>query len=300
MKSIIEELIFRFLSSYISEHTRRAYGYDIRDFLSIFGDRNVERITTEDIATYRDRLLERLQSATVARKLAVLRQFFGFCVSLNALKLNPAQMVRSPKVSQYSTTNGLTKEQAESLLRQPDRTTVIGRRDYALLSLMLHNGLRNSEVRSIRWGDFGEERGYVILNICGKGGKEGVTKIKPVVMSAIEDYVQASGRKLDKDSPLFIGEETNSVIYWNRTGKPLSPGGIQYIVKKYSRMAGIDKRISPQSLRHTCVTLCLDGGGTIRHAQNLARHEEPRITIRYDRNRGNLDDHGTDYIRLDA
>ena len=300
MDLTIEELLSRFLSNQLSEHTKRAYRYDTRGFWDTFSHSDLEEITPEDIAGYRDRLLEYLQPATVARKLTVIRQFFSFCVSLNVLKHNPAQTVKSPNVSHYSTTNGLTKEQAESLLRQPDRSTVKGKRDYAILCLMLHNGLRNSEVTGICWGDFREERGYIILDIRGKGGKEDITKIKRAVMAAIEDYVQASGSELNKDSPLFVGEKTNSVIYWNRTGKPLSTGGVRHMVRKYAGMAGIDKRISPHSLRHTCVTLCLDGGGTVRHAQNLARHGDPKTTITYDRNRNNLDDHGTDYIKLDA
>ena len=110
------------------------------------------------------------------------------------MRHNPALTVRSPKVSQSSTTNGLTKEQAESLLRQPDKSTVMGKRDYVILSLMLHNGLRNSEVTSICWGDFSQERGYVVLNIRGKGGKANIAKIKPKVMAAVEDYTQASDR----------------------------------------------------------------------------------------------------------
>ncbi len=300
MTPIIDELITRFLSNQLSGHTRRAYSCDIRGFLDAFNGQDLQEITPEDVVRFRNKLQECLQPATVARKLAVIRQFLKFCVCVGALKRNPTQAVKAPKVSQYSTTNGLTKEQAESLLRQQDRSTVMGKRDYAILCLMLHNGLRNSEVTNILWGDFAEERGNTILNIRGKGGKENMTKIKPVVMDAIQEYVQASGRELDRDSPLFIGAETNSVIHWNRTGKPLSTGGIRYIVKKYGRMAGIKKRISPHSLRHTCITLCLDGGGSIRHAQYLARHEDPKTTIRYDRNKNNLDDHGTDYIRLDV
>jgi integrase/recombinase XerD len=296
----ISQLIPQFLSNLLSEHTRRAYRFDMMGFAEAFDDTDIRRIATEDIAGYRDRLLANLQPATVARKLAVLRRFFTFCVDAQLLRYNPALAVRSPKVSQYSATNGLTKAQAESLLRQPDRTTIIGKRDYAILSLMLHNGLRNSEVTGIRWGDFNEERGHTILNIRGKGGKESVAKIKPVVMSAIVDYVKASERQMDEDSSLFIGKITNSVIHWNRIGSPLSADGIRHIVKRYGRMAGIDKRISPHSLRHTCITLCLDGGGSIRHAQYLARHEDPKTTIRYDRNRNNLDDHGTDYVKLDA
>lgn len=293
-------MITQFLSNQISVHTRRAYRCDVESFFNTFSMDRLEDITAEDVAEYRDSLLKSLQPSTVARKLTVIRQFLNFCVSSEILKHNSAQMVRSPKVSQYSTTNGLTKEQAESLLRQPDKSIVMGKRDYAILCLMLHNGLRNSEVTNVKWGDFNEERGHIILTIRGKGEKRSITKIKPSVMAAIEDYVQASGRELDGCSPLFIGEKTNSVIHWNRVGKPLTTEGIRNVVRKYGRMAGVTKRISPHSLRHTCITLCLDGGGTIRHAQYLARHEDPKTTMRYDRNRNNLDDHGTDYIRLNA
>lgn len=300
MRSAIEELLSQFLSNQLSRHTRKAYGCDVWGFLHTFSDRDIGEITTEDIAGYRDRLMEDLKPSTVARKLAVIRQFFRFCVDSGLLEHNPAQVVKSPKAPQYSNTNGLTKEQAESLLRQPDRYTVKGRRDYAILSLMLHNGLRNSEATGIRWEDFGEERGHAVLSIRGKGGKAGITKIKPKVMAAIEDYVKASGRKLDRDSPLFIGQKTYAGVRWNRIGEPLSTEAVRFMVKRYARMAGINKRISPHSLRHTCVTLCLDGGGTIRHAQNLARHADPKTTIWYDRHKNGLDDHGTDYIRLDA
>lgn len=300
MKSTVKDLLAEFLGNQLSMHTRNAYRCDIKSFFDEFNMEEMKDLTSEDIAGYRDKLLERLKPSTVARKLTVIRQFLNFCVSSELMIHNPALTVRSPKVSQYSTTNGLTKEQAESLLHQPDKATVMGKRDYAILSLMLHNGLRNSEITSICWGDFGQERNYMVLNIHGKGGKENVTKIKPKVMAAIEDYAQASGREMDGNTPLFIGESTNSVIYWDRIGKPLSAKGIRHIIQKYGRMAVISKRISPHSLRHTCITLCLDGGGTIRHAQYLARHDDPKTTIRYDRNRNNLDDHGTDYIRLDA
>ena len=143
-----------FLSNQLSMHTRRAYRCDIKSFFNAFSMDELENLTSEDIAGYRDKLLERLSPSTVARKLTVIRKFFSFCASSELMRYNPDQTVRSPKVSQYSTTNGLTKEQAESLLRQPDKATVMGKRDYAIPSLMLHNGLRNSEVTSICWGDF--------------------------------------------------------------------------------------------------------------------------------------------------
>ena len=81
---------------------------------------------------------------------------------------------------------------------------------------------------------------------------------------------------------------------------PLSSVSIRLIVKKYARLAGIEKQISPHSLRHTAITLSLDGGATIRQVQYLAGHSDPKTTMRYDRHRNNLDDHATDYINLKA
>ncbi|MCK5119820.1 MAG: tyrosine-type recombinase/integrase, partial [Candidatus Latescibacteria bacterium] len=230
--------------------------------------------------------------------LTVIRQFFGFCVDLDLLSKNPADKIKAPKVDHLSTTNGLSKEEAEEFLRQPDRSTLRGKRDFAMLFLMINNGLRRSEVTAIRWGDFGQERGYSILMIRGKGAQEDITKIKPSVMEAIEAYKEASGRAFGKDSPLFITSRTKGGEPSERAEKALSPETIRVMVKKNAALAQIKKRVSPHSLRHTCITLCLDGGGSIRQAQYLARHGDPRTTMRYDRNRNNLDDHGTDYVQL--
>jgi len=294
------EIMERFFARQLSDYTRMAYKSDIKAFFNEVGTADVREISSDVVAVYRSRLNKRFKTATVARKLSALRQFFSFCVSQNLLNKNPVEGIKSPKVAKLSFTNGLTKEQAEALLRQPDISTLIGKRDYALLALMIHNGLRRSELANIRWGDFSEERNYFVLIVRGKGGKEDITKIKPKVMEAIEDYKTASNRQFDSDTPLFVATETNAVKYWCRTGKLISGEAIRLRVKKYAFQAGIKKRISPHSLRHTCITLSLDGGASIRQAQFLARHEDPRMTMRYDRNRHNLDNHGTDYIRLDA
>jgi site-specific recombinase XerD len=296
----LSKAIKQFLAKYLSPRTKKAYLGDIQGFVSWVGTVNLSDVTQEKIARYRDKLLGEKEPATVARKLTALRQFFSFCVTNNLLDRNPAEGILAPKVSNLSYTNGLTKEQAEALLRQPDKGTLIGKRDYAMLCLMIHNGLRRSELANIRWGDFSEERNYFVLKIRGKGGKEEVTKIKPKVMAAVEYYTIASGRQLEKDTPVFVGIDTNSVRYWNRLGKPMSTEAIRKMVKGYAVQAKIEQEISPHSLRHTCITLSLDGGASIRQAQYLARHSDPKMTIRYDRNRNNLDNHGTDYIRLDA
>lgn len=293
----LDELLEDFLSNQLSYQTKRAYEGDVRQFFAKQGLTHPKDVTLSHVTCYRNSLAAGCKPATIARKLTVLRQFFEFCVGIGLLSKNPAKAVKSPKVPQYSNTNGLTKEEAELLLRQPDRNTVIGKRDYSILCLMLHNGLRRSEVANIKWEDFGEARDRITLTIHGKGGKVNMTKVKASVMQGIQEYIQASGRVLSPESPLFTATKRSDP---SQAEKPISAETIYRIVKKYVKMAGIKKRISPHSLRHTSITLCLDGGGSLRQAQHLARHDDPRTTMRYDRNRFDLDNHGTDYIRLDT
>jgi len=109
------------------------------------------------------------------------------------------------------------------------------------------------------------------------------------VLRALEEYVAKSGRERSPEAPLFVATQHN------RGEIPLSTNTIAQIVR---RRAGTTKRITPHSLRHTAITLALDGGATVRQAQYLASHADPKTTMRYDRNRENLDDHGCDYIKI--
>ena len=141
-----------FFAGQISENTRRAYTSDLCSF---FGVDSMDCVTQEDLGkvgleqviAYRNNLLDKYKPATVARKMSSLRSLFDFLCSTGLLRNNPAtsKLARSPKVSQDSNTAGLTQEEAELILRQPDRSTLLGKRDYAMLLLMITAGLRRSE-----------------------------------------------------------------------------------------------------------------------------------------------------------
>jgi len=112
------------------------------------------------------------------------------------------------------------------------------------------------------------------------------------VLRAIGDYFDRSGRERRDEAPLFVATQHN------RGEISLSTNTVAQIVKRRAKQAGITKRITPHSLRHTAITLALDGGASVRQVQQLAGHADPKTTIRYDRNRKNLDDHGSDYIKI--
>ncbi len=279
-----------FLAGQLSDHTRRAYAADLCGFFRVgsMEEISLERIqgvTLEQVVAYRNYLLANYSKATVARKMSALRSMFDYFSSIGIMRYNPAasKLARSPKVGNDSYTAGLTRQEAELLLRQPDRSTLIGKRDYALLLLLITGGLRRSEVVSIKKSDFFQSGSHVGLVVEGKGGKTEKIKIQPRTYAAIFDYCKCH----DSDT-----------VFLNQYGKPISTQAVWRIVEKYAFMAGIKKKITPHSLRHTFVTLAIDGGAKLVQVQTAARHSDPKTTMRYYRNRDNMDDNAVDYIEL--
>ena len=279
------------LAGALCENTKRAYRRAIEDFLNGVG-KPLSQITREDMIAYRNDLMSRYAPSTVALRLSVLSQVFEEAKMRGMVQENPLERLRRPKVSQESTTQGLTEREAAAMLATCDRGAVKGARDYALLKLMLYTALRRSEVCALRWADIHQERGHWVLWVHGKGGKLRKVKLQVAVFRAIEKYFDKSGRERREEGPLFVATQHN------RGEIPISVNTVAQIVKARARKAGIAKRITAHSLRHSAITLALDGGATVRQAQYLAGHTDPKTTMRYDRNRENLDDHGSDHIRI--
>jgi len=279
------------LAGALSKNTRRAYKRAIEDFFTRTGF-SLSEVRREDMIRYRNALMREYSPSTVALRLSVLSQVFEEAKTRGMVEKNPLERLRRPKVAQESTTEGLTEKEAAAILGTCDRSTVKGARDYAMLKLMLYTALRRSEICALRRGDIHQERGHWVLWVKSKGGKLRKVKLQVSVLRAIEDYFDKSGRERRQEAPLFVATQHN------RGDIPLSTNTIAQIVKRRARQAGITKRITPHSLRHTAITLALDGGATVRQAQYLAGHADPKTTMRYDRNRENLDDHGSDYIKI--
>lgn len=171
----------------------------------------------KDVVECRNRLMAIYRPATVNRKLSAVRSAFDYFVDAGIVERNPikSKFVRGPKVPQESLTNGLTKDEAEQLLKQPNRSTLQGKRDYAILLLMLHDGLRRAEVCGLQCRNLQREGYYTILRVLGKGGKLRTAKIKPVVMEAIVNYLKARNVNLEapgaENLPLFVGHARGRV-----------------------------------------------------------------------------------------
>ena len=284
-----------FLAGQLSTATARAYRADVEDF---FG-KACEDLTVEDlrmvtpgrIVAWRNDLMQRLAPSTVARKLSSIRSLFRHAEAVGMIEGNPArpELVRSPRVSQESQTKGMTAEQARALLDAIEGEDLTAIRDRAMIELALRTGLRRAEIVGADRADLGEERGHHVLTVTGKGGERQTVKVPVPAARALRTYLDAR----EDDCPaLFISHAGNGFA-----GRRLSAQSVYERVAYHARAAGLED-ITPHSLRHTFVTLALDGGATIRQAQAAARHSDPKTTHRYDRRRDYLDDNAADYVRF--
>jgi len=290
----------QFLAGQLSEATARAYRADVADF---FG-RPCEELTIEDlrmvtpahVLNWRNARMQEQAPATVARKLSSLRSLFRHAMLLRDedgqpwIEDNPANadLVKSPRVSSESPTEGLTPEEARSMIDAIQGDDLTALRDRAMLMMMLTAGARRAEVVNSDREDVREERGQFVWTVTGKGNKRRKLPMLPEAKRALDDYLAAR----DDDSPaLFVNHARNG-----HDGKRLSAKAVYRRVKRHAAAAGIDeKKITPHSLRHTFITNCIDGGAPVHRVQYAAGHSEPRTTMRYYRNAENLDDSAVHY-----
>ena len=266
-----------FLAGY-SGNTRLAYRQDLRQFASWchnegLGLLAVRRIHIELFARWLEH--RGAARATIRRRLSTVTGFYRYCVEEELVTRNPAVNVRRPRLRQESTMSGLDRSELGAFLVQAG---ISGARDHALACLLALNGLRVSEVLDADVDDLGLERGHHTLRVNRKGGKTVIVPLAPRTARTVY---------------LAIGERTNGPIFVTGTGTRMNRHQAARVVRRLAKHAGIDKNISPHSLRHSFITAALDAGVPLRDVQEAASHADPRTTMRYDRARRSLDRHAT-------
>ena len=266
-----------FLAGY-GTATRNSYATDLRIYAhwcAEFGLRLFE-VQRSNVELFAQSMEARgLMASTVARRLSTLASFYRYCEQEGHVERSPAAHLRRPKVDGESRTLGLDRNELSAFMVQAGIGTP---RDHALASLLGLNGLRVSEALNADIDDLGFERGHHVLQIIRKGGRRATVPLAPRTARAVQLYID--GRST---GPIFLGEH----------GQRMDRHAADRTVKRLARRAGIDKRISPHSLRHSFITAALDAGVALRDVQDAASHADPRTTMRYDRARHSLDRHAT-------
>lgn len=270
----LSDYLHPFLTQLDAERSRTEYRSELRLFVE-WVQKPVQEVTPLDILAYRRSMEERgLKSATIHKRLSVLRSFFLFLHQTFNLP-NPALCVKLPKITDQSSKAVLSLQEVGKLLSVLDTTSLLGKRWRAIFGLLLVNGLRTVEVSRANMGDIHDVDGMHVLRVTGKGGKIADAKLRQDVYEAIMDYVEARGGA-ESDEPLFLS-------IGNLARGRISPKTIQAGVRKYFDQAGIMKAgLSAHSLRHTCATLTLSiGNADLLQVQQLMRHSTPATTQKY-------------------
>ncbi len=174
-------------------------------------------------------------------------------------------------------TEFLTEEEAQAMLRVPDRRTLQGKRDYAILLTLLTTGLRKAEICSLKVGDLKTYRNQAVIDVIGKGQKFRRIPLNSGTLLAIKDYLKATGNGTDPDHPLFhtLGKHGP---YQERG---LTPKAVDCLIKSVVKKALIQKRVHPHVMRHTFATTLLDNGNDLKTVQALMGHSHIRTTEAY-------------------
>jgi len=284
---VLRENIKRFLTYLVvekgfSENTIAAYRNDLYQLASFVEEEAAKRSLTpswvsfsrQGMLSYLLNLKERNYApTTAARKVAAAKSFFSFVVAEGILKDNPTQDLRSPKVGK-SLPKPISVSQVHRLLEQPTKlSTPEAKRDETMLALLYATGMRVSELMSLNLGDVDTAGGYV--RCFGKGHKERLIPIYEQAASLVEEYITTARLQLTRSN------KTEKALFLNRRGERLTRQGFWQILKGYAKSAGLEKEISPHTLRHSFATHMLNGGADLRSVQELLGHANISTTQVY-------------------
>lgn len=252
----------------LSPNTLQAYRRDLcqfRDWLK----KEFLQVDSALIGNYLATLREKgNKSRTLNRKLSVVRMFYKFLYTEGKIDHNPVEGVSSPRLGR-KIPSFLSEKEVEALLEAPSVDEQYGSRDRAILEVVYGAGLRISELVNLNLTDLNLKGGWV--KVLGKGSKERIVPLGREACRWVRIYLRK--RRIETTDKLSL--------FCNRYGKRLSRQACWKIIKKYSQKAGITKKISPHTLRHSFATHLLSRDADLRFVQELLGHTNISTTQIY-------------------
>ena len=269
MKQAVEQFLHYMAAERgVSANTISAYRNDLTQFVdflqsnepSMNGAASWANVDGDAVSSFVLDLHERGYSdSTKARKIASTKSMFGFLLDERMIDTNPMDDFASPRVGR-SLPKTLTMEEVDSLLSVSTGSSAQSVRDRAILELMYATGVRASELISLDVEDVDLHQHFI--RCMGKGSKERLIPIHPQAVEVVREY-------LEDARPQLAGSGTELALFLSRKGHRLTRQGIWFILKALVRDAGIQRHVTPHTLRHSFATHLLIGGAPIRHVQEL-------------------------------
>lgn len=279
----------------IKQNTKQSYK-KILEAYEAYTSKLTSTPTRLDVLKYKEYLKTQVRAASIQKYIVVIRNFYRW-YHIEGYGANIAEGIKGAKIESNFKREALSVQEARKLLTRAkflSHRNLIGKRNYALIALLLTTGLRTIEIERSDVFDISTMDNNKVLYIMGKGhdDKDSYVKLSETVYSIIQDYLM---ERSDQYEPLFITHTSK------KHGERIKTRTIRGIVKELLRQIGIDnKKFSAHSLRHTTATISLLEGANIEETQSLLRHKNPSTTQIYihriDKMRGNLEQKVSDAL----
>lgn len=277
LKEEIEDYLrFGQIERGLSNNTISAYRQDLYEFLSFLEKENIDHWPTEavDIDAFLARQKD-LNKATssISRMISSLRKFYQWLARKNIQKLNPMIEIDAPKKEKRLPV-ALSVEEITNLLAAPNIKKKLGVRDRALLETMYATGMRVSEIINLKEENVHQD--LKLIKVFGKGSKERLVPVSDLALSWIEKYEKEVREPLILKRGVFTEQ-----VFVNNRGGSLTRQAIWQMIKRYCKIAGINKDVTPHTLRHTFATHLLENGADLRVVQEILGHSDISTTQIY-------------------
>ncbi len=212
--------------------------------------------------------------ASQNRLMAFIKTFFAFLHQEGHIPTNPAKYVKYGKEPDSLPKNVLSADEAKKIVEAPDLSTLYGYRDRTILEVLYGTGIRKAELLNLNVQDVDLEEGILYVR-RGKGQKDRVVPLTQLACKFLETYIKSI--RLD----LLRGEQSKALFVSRRLGYNLGINALGDIVERYTKEAGVEKKVTPHLWRHTCATHLLKNNANLRHVQEMLGHKSLSTTERY-------------------
>ena len=256
----------------LSENTLDGYQRDVFHLLNFLSGKEIVDVEDCDLHEFMFSLHEiGIQPRSQARILSGIKSFFNFLEMEGYIESSPAELIESPRIGEYLP-DVLSVEEIDAMIGNINCDKAEAQRNKAIMEVLYGCGLRVSELVELNISKIYFNEQYIIVK--GKGNKQRLVPISEIALVEIDKYLEERNR-------LDIKKGNEDILFLNRRGNKLTRVMIFYIVKGLAEAAGIRKKVSPHTLRHSFATHLLEGGANLRAIQEMLGHESIATTEIY-------------------
>lgn len=275
-EDVEEYLRFLTIERGLSKNTIESYKRDIKQYLTFIAESKItdwDQIDRYIVLSFLQNLKEQKKSAgTIIRMISCLRRFHQFLKQEQLSKGDPMLHIDTPKKAQ-KLPKVLSIKEVDQLIETPNTGETLGLRDRAMLEVLYATGLRVSELTDLKLDDLHLSLG--LIQTIGKGDKERIIPLGDMAIEWIEKYRRYSRSKLEKEG------QRSPYLFLNHHGRKLTRQGVWKNLKIIVKKAGIEKEVTPHTLRHSFATHLLENGADLRVVQELLGHSDISTTQIY-------------------